>query len=179
MKQNTIKVSTRGLANHKVRSPRLTVSRIDFHIPLPTDRNLRGLAYLCLVVTMALIPGRYARADADDGSARILSFQNDSVASTVPGNGDVNPYGVAFVPPGFPGGGLLKPGEVLVSNFNDNANVQGTGTTIVDVAPNNQVSLFFQGAPPLGLSTGLAVLKAGFVLVANCPTNGATPLPMA
>jgi DNA-binding beta-propeller fold protein YncE len=66
-----------------------------------------------------------------------------------------------------------------VSNFNDSANVQGTGTTIVDVAPNNQTSLFFQGTPPLGLSTGLAVLQAGFVLVANCPTNGATPLPMA
>jgi len=128
---------------------------------------------------MALVPGRYARADADDSPARILSFQNDSVASTVPGNGDVNPYGVAFVPRGFPGGGLLKPGDILVSNFNDKANVQGTGTTIVDVAPNNQVSLFFQGTPPLGLSTGLAVLKAGFVLVANCPTNGATPLPMA
>jgi hypothetical protein len=179
MKQNTIKVSTRGPANHKVRSPGLTVSRIDFHIPLPTDRKLGGLAWLCLVATMALIPGRYARADADDGSARILSFQNDSVASTVPGNGDVNPYGVAFVPPGFPSGGLLKPGDIVVSNFNDMANVQGTGTTIVDVAPNNQVSLFFQGTPPLGLSTGLAVLKAGFLLVANCPTNGATPLPMA
>jgi hypothetical protein len=148
MKQNTIKVSTRGLANNKVRSPRLTVSRIHLHIPLPTDRNLGGLACLCLVATMALIPGRYTRADADDGSARILSFQNDSVASTVPGNGDVNPYGVAFVPPGFPAGGLLKPGDIVVSNFNDMANVQGTGTTIVDVAPNNQVSLFFQGAPP-------------------------------
>src|SRR5260221_2118963 len=179
MKQNTINVSSRGLANHKVRSPRLTVSRIDFHKRFPTDRKLGGLACLCLVATMALIPGRYARADTDDGSARILSFQNDSVASTVPGNGDVNPYGVAFVPPGFPAGGLLKPGDIVVSNFNDMANVQGTSTTIANVAPSNQVSLFFQGAPPLGLSTGLAVLKAGFVLVANSPTNWATPLPMA
>jgi hypothetical protein len=179
MKQNTIKVSTPELANYKARSHRLTASRIDLRKPLPTGRSLGRLAYLCLVSTMALVPGRYARADADDSPARILSFQNDSVASTVPGNGDVNPYGVAFVPRGFPGGGLLKPGDILVSNFNDKANVQGTGTTIVDVAPNNQVSLFFQGTPPLGLSTGLAVLKAGFVLVANCPTNGATPLPMA
>src|SRR5260370_19046935 len=140
MKQNTINVSTRGLANHKVRSPRLTVSRIDFHKPLPTDRNLGGLVCLCLVATMALIPGRYARADADDGSARILSFQNDSVASTVPGNGDVNPYGVAFVPPGFPGGGLLRPGDILLSNFNDKANDQGTCTTTGYVAPNHQHS---------------------------------------
>jgi hypothetical protein len=136
------------------------------------------LAFLCLVGTMALAPDRYARADADDGPVRILSFENDSVATTVPGNGDVNPYGVAFVPLSFPRGGLLKPGDILVSNFNDMANVQGTGTTIVDVAQNNQTSLFFQGKASLGLSTGLAVLKVGFVLVANCPTNGATP-PMA
>jgi hypothetical protein len=55
----------------------------------------------------------------------------------------------------------------------DSANVQGTGTTIVDVAPNNQTSLFFQGTPPLGLSTGLstglAVLQAGFVLIGRPP----------
>ena len=45
------------------------------------------------------------------------------------------------------------------------------------MAPNGQTSLFFQGNAPLGLSTGLAVLKAGFVLVANCPTTGgATPM---
>jgi hypothetical protein len=81
--------------------------------------------------------------------------------------------------PEFSSRGLLRPGDILVSNFNDMANVQGTGTTIVDVAQNYRTSLFFQGNAPLGLSTGLAVLKMGFVLVANCPTNGATPLPMA
>jgi hypothetical protein len=37
--------------------------------------------------------------------------------STVPSNGDVNPYGVAFVPQGFPAGGVLKAGDILVSNF--------------------------------------------------------------
>src|SRR5262249_9431525 len=43
-------------------------------------------------------------------------------ASTVPSNGDVNPYGVAFVPRGFPRGGLLRAGDVIVSNFNDSDN---------------------------------------------------------
>ena len=179
MKQNTIKVNTSELASYKVRCPRLTAPEIEPPMPLLTDRRLRRLACLCLVGTMALASGRSARADTDDEPARILSFENDSVATTVPGNGDVNPYGVAFVPPSFPRGGLLKPGDILVSNFNDMANVQGTGTTIVDVAQNDQTSLFFQGKAQLGLSTGLAVLKVGFVLVANCPTNGATPLPMA
>ena len=51
--------------------------------------------------------------------------------TTVPANGDLNPYGVAFVPQGFPTGGSLNPGDILVSNFNNSANQQGTGTTIV------------------------------------------------
>src|ERR1700746_3703555 len=55
--------------------------------------------------------------------------------STVPANGDGNPYGVAFVPPGFPAGGMINPGDILVSNFNASSGLQGTGTTIVDVPP--------------------------------------------
>ena len=54
------------------------------------------------------------------------------VVSTIPPNGDVNPYGVAFVPQGFPSG-VLTPGDLLVSNFNNAQNLQGTGTTIVRV----------------------------------------------
>src|ERR1700739_5003770 len=56
-------------------------------------------------------------------------------ASTVPANGDLNPYGVAFVPTGFPSGGVVHPGDILVSNFNNSTNAQGTGTTIVSVSP--------------------------------------------
>jgi hypothetical protein len=67
------------------------------------------------------------------------------VVSTVPANGDLNPYGVAFVPPGFPAGGTIQPGDVLVSNFNASTNLQGSGTTIVDVPANAPVTLFFQG----------------------------------
>jgi hypothetical protein len=95
------------------------------------------------------------------------------VVSTVPSNGDVNPYGVSFVPPEFPQGGKLNPGDILVSNYNDSQNLQGTGTTIVRIEGGTP-SLFFQGKAPLGLSTGLAVLKAGLVLVANFPTADGT-----
>ena len=90
---------------------------------------------------------------------------------TVPSNGDVNPYGVAFVPDGFPKDGALQPGDILVSNFNDGGNIQGTGTTIVKINSAGQQSLFFQGTPPLGLTTALGVLKSGFVLVGNLPTQ--------
>jgi len=91
--------------------------------------------------------------------------------STVPANGDVNPYGVAFVPRNFEtGSGPLKHGDILVSNFNNSANLQGTGTTIVRVPAGGSPSLFFQGKTGLGLTTALGTLQYGFVVVGNGPT---------
>jgi hypothetical protein len=98
-------------------------------------------------------------------------------ASTVPPNRDVNPYGVAFVPSGVPQGGQLHVGDILVSNFNNRRNLQGTGTTIVDIAPNGQQSVFFKGPSTpgaLGLTTALGVLKSGFVIVGSLPTLDGT-----
>ncbi|WP_232438423.1 hypothetical protein [Burkholderia ubonensis] len=92
------------------------------------------------------------------------------IASTVPTNGDLNPYGIAFVPPGVPAWSTLKPGDVVVSNFNNSANLQGTGTTIVKLSPDNSPTVFFQGQN-LGLTTALAVLRNGFVLVGNVATT--------
>jgi hypothetical protein len=100
-----------------------------------------------------------------------LSATPDASFSTVPPNGDVNPYGVAFVPRGFSRGGQLQPGDVLVSNFNNSANQQGTGTTIVRLTPGGQQSVFFQGPQGLGLTTALGVLKGGFVIVGNVPAS--------
>ena len=100
-------------------------------------------------------------------------------SSTVPANGDLNPYGVAFVPAGFPGGGALEPGDVLVSNFNNGANAQGTGTTIVQLRPGGTLAapgsaVTFFTSPLGGLSTALGALRAGFVLVGNVPTMDGT-----
>jgi hypothetical protein len=72
------------------------------------------------------------------------------------------------------------PGDVLISNFNNTNNLQGTGTTIVRVTPTGQFSLSFNGnpnnnpPPTLGLTTALGVLKRGFVLVGNVPTADGT-----
>jgi hypothetical protein len=94
--------------------------------------------------------------------------------TTVPANGDLNPYGVAFVPFNFPGGGAINPADILVSNFNNSANQQGTGTTIVRIAPDGSESDFFQGPStpgPLGLTTALGVLSRGFVIVGSVPAT--------
>ena len=103
----------------------------------------------------------------------LFSFPQPSV-STVPMNGDVNPYGVAFVPQNFAGNGVLQPGDVLVSNFNNSTNTQGTGTTIVRIDAAGNQTVFFQGQAGLGLTTALGVLQSGFVIVGNVPNNNGT-----
>jgi hypothetical protein len=124
---------------------------------------------------LRMILGQIARYGIVGAAIALLPLQQQTLAqailstgflemSTVPSNGDLNPYGVAFVPDGFPGG-ALSPGDILVSNFNNSQNQQGTGSTIVRVKPDGTTSLFFQGTPPLGLTTALGVLKSGFVLV--------------
>jgi len=103
-----------------------------------------------------------------------------TIASTVPGNGDINPYGMAQVKHTT---GNLRAGHILVSNFNNSQNLQGTGTTIVDVAPDGSVSLFatvdagaLPGACPggVGLTTALVVLEQGWVIVGSLPTTDGT-----
>jgi hypothetical protein len=127
---------------------------------------------LALVATAALFIGA---ADAEESEDHPL-IPGLQIVSTVPANGDQNPYGAAYVPLGFAQGGALSPGDLLVSNFNDSSNAQGSGTTIVKVAPGGQLSTFFQGSPGLGLTLALGVLKRGFVLVGNVPTIDGTDM---
>ena len=115
-----------------------------------------------------------AAPDSDDAFiARTIN------SSTIPANGDINPYGVAFVPLDFPGGGTIAAGDVLVSNFNNGANLQGTGTTIISLTPRGPIAppgtavTFFAGSLP-GLSTALGALRGGFVVVGNVPTSDGT-----
>ncbi len=103
-----------------------------------------------------------------------LTNAPEQTFSTVPANGDENPYGVAIVPPDFRATGQLHPGDILVSNFNNSDNLQGTGTTIVRIAPTGEHSVFFQGPKGLGLTTALGILPNGFVIVGNVPTDDGT-----
>jgi hypothetical protein len=117
-----------------------------------------------------------------EGGGAILSQLTTvaTVASTVPAIGDVNPYGVAEVRRSV---GKLQAGDILVSNFNNGDNLQGTGTTIVQVAPGGTTSLFAQidatklpGACPggVGLTTALVALSSGWVIVGSLPTTDGT-----
>lgn len=109
---------------------------------------------------------------ASPAAAQFLPLPASTV-STMPSNGDVNPYGVAFVPSGMPKG-TLQPGDILVSNFNNFNNLQGTGTTILRMDAHGNTSTFFQSAAA-GLTAALGITRAGYVFVGNLPTTDGTP----
>jgi hypothetical protein len=146
-----------------------------------------GLAAAACSSTSTTAPGT-SSATPDSAPQPTTSFLGQlhgaaKVASTVPANGDVNPYGVAIVPASA---GQLTAGDILVSNFNDKANVQGTGTTIVQVSPAGKTSVFAnisklpagQACPGgIGLTTALGILPGGWVVVGSLPTMAGGALP--
>jgi hypothetical protein len=133
-------------------------------------------------------PGTAPASSAKPSAAAAVSFlgqlrAGSQIASTVPADGDVNPYGVAAVPASA---GKLTAGNILVSNYNDKANVQGTGTTIVQVSPAGRSTLFadIAGLPAgmacpggIGLTTALGILPGGWVVVGSLPTTKSGALP--
>ena len=146
-----------------------------------------GAMAAIVTATAGLLAGSgiWTTAASADGTYLGGLNHNDLVASTVPGNGDVNPYGVAIVPRST---GDLVRGDVLVSNFNNKITTasptgqQGLGTTIMQVSPSGGVTQFaginghVAGCPGggVGLTTALVVLRSGWVIVGSLPTTDGT-----
>jgi hypothetical protein len=148
---------------------------------------LASAATVGAVAAAAFVVAPAAGAQAQSSpSSFIGNFHTlSTIASTVPVNGDVNPYGVAVIRHST---GKLHRGDVLVSNFNNSQNQQGTGTTIVEVSPNGAVTQFagidatkLPGACPggVGLTTALSVLPGGWVVVGSLPTTDGTSATMS
>jgi hypothetical protein len=116
-----------------------------------------------------------ARADGELQSFKHLS----TLASTIPDNGDLNPYAV-FVAPAS--SGVIQKGDVIVDNFNNVSNLQGTGGSIVLVNPTTRATRLFVKIPQnlpqcpggVGLSTALAMLSSGWVIVGSTPSRDGT-----
>lgn len=161
------------------------MSDFDTASPSQSPSSPRRHRMAAAAVAAACLALAAAQAGAASGAADRPPFVGPlhtitTVASTVPANGDVNPYGVAVVPRSV---GRLRAGDVLVSNFNAASNEQGTGTTIVQVSPDGQASQFAEidpahlpGACPggVGLTTALSVLRNGWVIVGSLPTADGT-----
>lgn len=131
---------------------------------------------LCIATAAMFLTGHLGTvrtAFADSFFRPFLPLQ----VSTVPSNGDTTPYGLAFVPNGFPGNDAFSTGKLLVSNFN-NSTTPGQGTTIISVNPNNgKTDLFFQGTFPIGFTNALTITRNGLVFAGSLPTSGGTAEP--
>lgn len=142
----------------------------------------RSIAAVGAAVASLLVVTMPAAAQPANGTFLAVLSHNVTVASTIPANGDVNPYGAAVVPSTH---GALVAGDVLVSNFNNAptstapGGQQGRGTTLVEISPTGQRRLFAQipttSMPGgVGLTTALVVLRSGWVIVGSLPTTDGT-----
>jgi hypothetical protein len=101
------------------------------------------------------------------------------LTSTVPENGDQNPYAMLIAPASA---GSIEKGDVLVDNFNNAANLQGLGTTIVNYRPSTGKLTTFATIPHkipgcpggVGLTTAMIMLKSGWVIVGSAPSTDGT-----
>ena len=143
-----------------------------------TGRIALASTALAGAAATALFAAAAPVAQAGTGGSFIGGFKKlTTIGSTVPANGDVNPYGTALVTKNQ---GALVRGDVLISNFNNSKNLQGTGTTIVQVSPSGKLSQFAKinaaklpGKCPggVGLTTALEILRDGWVVVGSLPTK--------
>jgi hypothetical protein len=115
------------------------------------------------------------RADEPHGFLETVK-KHVTLTSSVPENGDQNPYALVVAPVSA---GRIQKDDVLIDNFNNLSNLQGTGTTIVDYNPTTRQTTLFARLPPtvpkcpggVGLTTAMTMLKSGWVIVGSTPSK--------
>ena len=130
-----------------------------------------GVAFLALAMPCAW-------ADEPQGFLETI-HHHSTLTSTVPDNGDLNPYAVVVAPVSA---GLIHRNDVLIDNFNNISNLQGTGTTIVDYSPATRKTAVvaklprqLDGCPGgVGLTTAMTMLKSGWIVVGSAPSRDGT-----
>ncbi|MFT0173786.1 hypothetical protein [Paraburkholderia mimosarum] len=127
----------------------------------------------------AALAGAPLAAHADPQGLLETVKHHTTLINTVPDNGDQNPYAIVVAPVSS---GTVKQGDVLVDNFNNASNLQGTGSTIVDYRPDTKQMTLFATIPRdlkkcpggVGLSTAMTMLKSGWIIVGSTPSNDGT-----
>ncbi|CAG9272738.1 hypothetical protein [Paraburkholderia unamae] len=141
-----------------------------------TAHATRAALGLAAAATLASAP---LAARADQSGLLETVKHHTTLINTVPDNGDQNPYAIFVAPVSS---GTVKAGDVLVDNFNNASNLQGTGSTIVDYHPDTKQMTLFASIPRdlkecpggVGLSTAMTMLKSGWVIVGSTPSNDGT-----
>jgi hypothetical protein len=101
------------------------------------------------------------------------------ICSTIADNGDTNPYALVIAPVSI---GKIHAGDVLIDNFNNLSNLQGTGTTIVDFNPATRKTFTLAKIPGhlpqcpggVGLTAAMTMLKSGWIIVGSTPSTDGT-----
>ena len=104
------------------------------------SRLREASAVLAAAAVLTLGQAGAGRADSALRNFHRLS----TIASTVPDNGDLNPYAIVVAPASS---GMIKKGDVIVDNFNNVSNLQGTGGTIIVVDPATRATKLFAKLP--------------------------------
>jgi hypothetical protein len=136
------------------------------------------MAVFVALVFASTIAARQARADDPIGFLETV-HKHVTLTTTVPANGDQNPYALVVAPVSA---GKIQKDDVLIDNFNDLSNLQGLGTTIVDFNPSTRQTTLFAKLPRqlpqcpggVGLTTAMTMLKSGWVIVGSTPSNDGT-----
>jgi len=137
----------------------------------------RWLPLLLLATAVVLRTGG-ASADQPNGFLQTV-HRHVMLTSTVPDSGDQNPYALVVAPVSM---GKVQQGDVLVDDFNDLSNLQGTGTSIVDYNPATRKTTMFINLPHqvpqcpggIGLTTAMTMLKTGWIIVGSTPSTDGT-----
>jgi hypothetical protein len=129
----------------------------------------------CLVMTAG-----FAHAQTPQGAYLAGIKKHHLLGSTVPQDGDQNPYALVIAPVSA---GTVQKDDVLISNFNNGGNLQGTGATIMNYRPATGAMNVFAAIPRnlpgcpggIGLGTAMTMLKSGWVIVGSAPSTDGTP----
>jgi hypothetical protein len=131
-------------------------------------------ALACAAALLILTAAPVRAASVLEGLRRHVTM-----TSTITDNGDLNPYAVVIAPASS---GKIQKGDVLVDNFNNSSNLQGTGGTIIDFNPSTHSTSLFAKLPQrlpqcpggIGLTTAMTMLSSGWVIVGSTPSTDGT-----
>lgn len=134
---------------------------------------------IAILLSLAALHTAPVRADASSKALLETIHHHKVLTSTIPENGDVNPYAVVIAP--VSAGAIVKD-DVLVGNFNNIGNLQGAGTTIIRYRPSTKETKLFAQVPRnlkecpggVGLTTAMTILKSGWVIVGSLPSTDGT-----
>ena len=145
--------------------------------PMPTKLGASALGLSLLLFAIGLFANS-ATAAAPLGFLETI-HKHSTLTSSVTDNGDLNPYAIVVAPVSA---GKIQKDDVLVDNFNNLSNLQGTGTTIVIYRPSTKQTMLFAKLPQamaqcpggVGLTTAMTMLKSGWVIVGSTPSRDGT-----